>query len=81
MNLLTIVAMFARNLALLTIFNPSAGSLAVAPIAVMAVTGAAFIWWWRRSTVVLPDLKLGSPISVRQVATFGALFPGSGNRH
>jgi uncharacterized membrane protein (DUF4010 family) len=73
-NLLTIIAMFVRNLVLSSIFSPPAGLLAVVPIAVMVVASAGFIWWWRQSAVVLPDLRLGSPISLRQVATFGTIF-------
>ena len=73
-NLLTIAAMFARNLILLAIFNPGAGLLAAAPIAIMVAGTMVFIWWSKRSAVALPDLRLGSPISLRQVVTFGAIF-------
>jgi uncharacterized membrane protein (DUF4010 family) len=73
-NLLTIVAMFIRNLALLAIFSPPAAILAGAPIAAMAVSTFVFIWWLRPRTIVLPDLELGSPISLRQIAQFGAIL-------
>jgi len=73
-NLLTIIAMFVRNLGLLAIFNPRASLLAVVPVGIMVISTAGFIWWLRRSTVALPDLKLGSPVSLRQVATFGVIF-------
>jgi uncharacterized membrane protein (DUF4010 family) len=73
-NLLTVVAMFSRNLVLLAIFSPRAGVLAAAPIALMVLGTAGFIWWSRRSMVIIPDLKLGSPVSIRQVGTFGLIF-------
>ncbi len=73
-NLLTIIAMFARNLLLLAIVNPQAGAIAAIPIAVVVVTTSGFIWWWRRGPVELPALQLGSPVSLRKVTTFGAIF-------
>ena len=73
-NLLTVVAMFSRNLVLLAIFSPRAGVLAAAPFALMVLGTAGFIWWSRRRTAIIPDLKLGSPVSIRQVGTFGLIF-------
>jgi uncharacterized membrane protein (DUF4010 family) len=70
-NLLTVVAMFARNLALLLIFSAQAGIWAGPSIAVMVICTTVFIWWQRPGEVVLPDLKLGSPISLRQISVFG----------
>jgi uncharacterized membrane protein (DUF4010 family) len=60
-NRLTVVAMFSRNLVLLAIFSPRAGILAAAPFALMVLGTTGFIWWSRRSTMIIPDLKLGSP--------------------
>ncbi|MES1256892.1 MAG: DUF4010 domain-containing protein [Acidobacteriota bacterium] len=73
-NLLTIASMFVRNLALLLIFSPPAGLIALVPIAIMAAITAAFVWLRRGPPVDLPQLTIGSPVSVRQVASFGAIF-------
>ena len=66
--------MFLRNLALLSLFSPSAGLVAVAPIGAMTLCATVFILMYRRKTVTLPELQLGSPISLRQILTFGTLF-------
>lgn len=73
-NLLTITAMFVRNLALLFIFSPPAGLIAAAPIGLMALCAGGFIWWRRGSSIDLPPLDIGSPISLRQIVSFGAIF-------
>jgi uncharacterized membrane protein (DUF4010 family) len=65
-NLLTIVSMFVRNLALLLIFSPQAGFIAAVPIGLMALSGAAFIWWNGRAPVDSAALAIGSPVSLRQ---------------
>lgn len=74
-NLLTVIAMFVRNLALVAIFQPRALITAVLPLAVMAAVGGIFAWRTRR----LPDdhdgrVKLSSPLSLLRVLQFGALF-------
>ena len=73
-NLLTIVSMFVRNLALLLIFSPPAGFIATLPIAVMAFIAVGFVWWQRNSRVDATQLAFGSPISLRQLASFAAIF-------
>jgi uncharacterized membrane protein (DUF4010 family) len=73
-NLLTIVSMFVRNLALLSIFSPPAGFIAAVPIALMALSAAAFIWWNGRAPVDSGALAIGSPISLRQLVSFGTIF-------
>jgi uncharacterized membrane protein (DUF4010 family) len=73
-NLLTIVAMFGRNLVLLALFSPRAGLLALAPIGIMALGALGFISWQKPHSVVHPDLKIGSPISLQRVAVFGVFF-------
>jgi len=73
-NLLTIVAMFVRNLALLLIFSPSAGFIAALPITLMALSAAIFIWREGRTPVESAGLTIGSPISLRQLASFGVIF-------
>src|SRR5580692_8169654 len=73
-NLLTIVSMFVRNLALLLIFSPSAGLIAALPIAVMALIAGGFVWRQRHSRIDSTQLTIGSPISLRQLASFTAIF-------
>jgi hypothetical protein len=66
-RLLTIGAMFVRNLALLLIFSPAAGFIAAVPIGLMALSAAAFICWEGRAAVDSAELAIGSPISLRQL--------------
>ena len=73
-NLLTIVAMFVRNLALLVIFSPPAGFIAAVPIGLMALSAGTFIWWERRVSVDSAGLAIGSPISLRQLVSFATIF-------
>jgi uncharacterized membrane protein (DUF4010 family) len=73
-NLLTIVSMFVRNLALLLIFSPPAGIIAALPITVMALIAVGFVWWRRHAHVDSAQLAIGSPVSLRQLASFGAIF-------
>jgi uncharacterized membrane protein (DUF4010 family) len=73
-NLLTIVSMFVRNLALLLIFSPPAGFIAAVPITLMALSAAAFIWWNGRAPVNSAALAIGSPVSLRQLVSFGTIF-------
>lgn len=73
-SLLTIVAMFVRNLTLLTIFSPSAGLIALWPILVMALSSTGFAWWQNRTPGVSPALRIGSPFEIRSIARFGLIF-------
>lgn len=73
-NLITVAAMFVRNLALLLIFSPAAGLIAAAPIGLMALCASGFIWWRRGSSIQPPHLNIGSPISLRQLVSFGSIF-------
>ena len=75
--LLTTVAMFVRNLILIVIFSPASFASAFLPI--LAMCAVAGLWIWRDHYIEnnqknAPKLKLESPISVRNVVTFGALF-------
>lgn len=73
-NLLTIVSMFARNLALLSIFSHRAGALAAFPILAMAALAATIAARkWRADTTAAP-LRIGSPLELRKVVSFGLLF-------
>jgi uncharacterized membrane protein (DUF4010 family) len=71
--LLTVVAMFARNLLLLAFFAPSALSAAVIPLGLMSLVAALFAFRYRGDTkAVKPhQLQLGSPVSLGRVLTFG----------
>ncbi|WP_051669409.1 MgtC/SapB family protein [Bryobacter aggregatus] len=73
-NLLTISSMFVRNLALLLIFSEPAGLIAAIPIGLMALGSAALVWWHRKVPVDSAEIALGSPISLRQLTSFGVLF-------
>jgi uncharacterized membrane protein (DUF4010 family) len=76
--LLTTIAMFARNLILLLIFSPLSITSTFLPIVVMSVVSG--LWIWKDHTDEkadpenLPALKLASPISLKNVLTFGLIF-------
>jgi uncharacterized membrane protein (DUF4010 family) len=76
--LLTTIAMFARNLILLLIFSPLSITSTFLPIVVMSVVSG--LWIWKDYTDEkadpenLPALKLTSPISLKNVLTFGLIF-------
>lgn len=71
--LLTVVAMFARNLLLLAFFAPSALRTAVIPLGLMSLVAAVFAFRHRGDAkAVKPhQLQLGSPVSLGRVLTFG----------
>ena len=73
--LLTIVAMFARNLLILALFSPSAVPTAAGPLLAMAVVALIFV---RRARVRIDDapaeIHLESPVSIQRVLNFAALF-------
>ena len=73
--LLTIVAMFARNLLILALFSPPAVAAAAGPLVAMAVVTLIFV---RRARSVNEDapneIRLESPVSLKRVLTFAALF-------
>ena len=73
--LLTIVAMFARNLVILTLFSPSAVPTAAGPLLAMAVMALFFV---RRVSAGIGDapteIHLESPVSIKRVLNFAALF-------
>jgi uncharacterized membrane protein (DUF4010 family) len=73
--LLTTLAMFVRNLLILAIFSPASAAKALAPLAAMIVTGAAVTWLQRQRASSEPgELVLDSPVSLRKVLRFGAIF-------
>lgn len=73
-NFVTLIAMFVRNLALLAIFAPPAVRVAVLPIIAMSCCAAMFVWWSRSFQRPTGELTLSSPVSVRKLVSFGALF-------
>jgi len=73
--LLTIVAMFARNLVILAIFSPSAVGVAAGPLLIMTLAALILV---RRSRARAGDtpgeIHLESPVSVGHVLYFAGLF-------
>ena len=73
--LLTVVAMFLRNLMILAIFAPSAIYMAAGPIAVMTIVAVFFVRQARRGVEETPvELHLESPVSLQRVMAFAAFF-------
>lgn len=72
--LLTSVAMFTRNLVIVAIFAFPAFTDAFWPLASMAVFAAVVAWIRRGAAQPSSQLRLSSPLSMRRVMTFGALF-------
>lgn len=73
--LLTNVAMFLRNLAILPLFSPKALTRALWPLLAMAVVSAAICWnRYRRNASLPTELKISSPLSWARISKFGALF-------
>jgi uncharacterized membrane protein (DUF4010 family) len=76
--LLTTIAMFARNLILLLIFSPLSITSTFLPILAMSVVSG--LWIWKDYTEEksdpnkVPALQLASPISLKNVLTFGLIF-------
>lgn len=73
--LLTRIAMFVRNLAILLLFAPVAVASAFWPLVVM-ITAAGVIFWRVRQHGTTPniELKLPLPVSLRRVFSFGLVF-------
>ncbi|HEY6466212.1 MAG TPA: DUF4010 domain-containing protein [Candidatus Acidoferrales bacterium] len=72
--LLTIVAMFTRNLIILALFAPSAVITAVGPILAMAVVAGIFVQRARVDGGTTPEIHLASPVSLWRVLNFALLF-------
>jgi uncharacterized membrane protein (DUF4010 family) len=73
--LLTVVAMFARNLIILAVFAPSAVPIAVGPLLAMAAMALIFVRHERAGTDNAPaEIHLESPVSLRRVINFAILF-------
>jgi uncharacterized membrane protein (DUF4010 family) len=74
--LFTSIAMFVRNLILLGIFARSAVKFAALPLFLMAAIAAYFAFRERKNNVDAEEveLHLASPVSLKKVLSFGALF-------
>jgi uncharacterized membrane protein (DUF4010 family) len=73
--LLTIVAMFVRNLIILALLSPTAIGAAAAPLLIMSLVALIFV---RHASVQVDggsrELHLESPVSLRRVLSFAVLF-------
>lgn len=73
--LLTIVAMFARNLLILALFSPAAVVIAAVPLLAMTGLAVIFIFAGRgRGDRVHMNLQLESPVSLGRVMKFAGLL-------
>lgn len=74
-NLLTVVAMFLRNLVLLGLFARASLAVAILPLALMAGI-AGLVLWKSQSSTSIPggEMRLSSPLSIGRVLEFGGLF-------
>jgi uncharacterized membrane protein (DUF4010 family) len=73
--LLTSIVMFARNLAIVAIFAVSAITTAFWPLGCMGAFAGIVAWLGHRRNTRRPlKLKMSSPLSLRRVVMFGALF-------
>lgn len=71
--LLTILAMFARNLAILAIFSPAAVTTAAGPLVVMAL-GALILVRRARAGDTPAEIHVDLPVSIGRVLNFAMLF-------
>ncbi len=74
-NLLTVIAMFGRNLLILAVFARSAALVAAGPLTVMFLGSCFFLWRQRKQAQgEIGELKLSSPLSLSKVLKFGLIF-------
>jgi len=73
-SLLTIFAMFSRNLLLLALLYPPSVRFAALPLLAMAGAAALFARLQPAAPQHGFELKISSPISLRRLSAFGALF-------
>lgn len=74
-DLLTVIAMFVRNLLILVLFARSAVLPAAGPLGVMILISSIFLWRQRkREGGEIGELKLSSPLSLGKVLKFGLIF-------
>jgi uncharacterized membrane protein (DUF4010 family) len=74
-DLLTVMAMFLRNLLILAIFARGAVAKAAVPLAAMSLVAFLCIWRQRKhQQTEIGELKLSSPLSLPKVFKFGFIF-------
>jgi uncharacterized membrane protein (DUF4010 family) len=74
-DLLTVIAMFVRNLLILVVFGRGAVLSAAGPLAAMILVSVIFLWYQRkRAGGDIGELKLSSPLSLSRVLKFGFIF-------
>jgi uncharacterized membrane protein (DUF4010 family) len=74
-DLLTVVAMFVRNLLILAIFARAAVATAAAPLLAMIVAAGLLIWLQRkRAQTGVGAVQLSSPLQLLKVFKFGLIF-------
>jgi uncharacterized membrane protein (DUF4010 family) len=73
-DLLTVVAMFIRNLLILAIFARAAALSAAGPMVVMIFASAICIWLQKEGQNDVGRVQLSSPLSLRKVFRFGLIF-------
>ncbi len=73
--LLTNIAMFLRNLAILAIFSPRALMQALVPLFAMTAVSGGITWFRYKRTAPPPNqLRFSSPLSWPRITKFGVLF-------
>jgi uncharacterized membrane protein (DUF4010 family) len=76
--LMTTIAMFARNLIILLLFSPVSITSTFLPLLAMSVVAGLWIWkdyiQDRDAPSKIPAIQLASPISIKNVLSFGLLF-------
>jgi uncharacterized membrane protein (DUF4010 family) len=74
-NLLTVLAMFVRNLVILAVFARAAVAYAAGPLTAMALVALLILFQQRRgNSTFVGDPQLSSPLSLPKVLKFGAIF-------
>jgi len=72
---LTVMAMFARNLILATLFSPPSLSATLVPLLAMTLVAGFFVWRDQPEGQTVPGtLSLASPVSISKVLRFGVVF-------
>lgn len=73
--LLTRMAMFVRNLAILLIFAPAVATVGLFPLLAMAIAAALVAWTgYRKSHAPEQQMAISSPVSLKRVFSMGAVF-------
>lgn len=73
-TLIAVLAMFVRNLAVVAVFSPAAGWLALWPIVAMSIVTAAVATRKSGTETPPPPPQISSPIAVGKIAQLGLLF-------